>query len=215
MVHYIERLIRKGEHQMQDFKFCITDSRKIAKTLSAFANTDGGKLLIGVKDNGKIAGTKTEEEFHMIKAAAEMYSRPKIEFESKVWQVNGKNVLEITIHPSDDMPHYAENENGKWLAYIRKQDENHLANKVQLEVWKRKSKPTGTYLEYTEIESKLMDHLKVHNEISQNQFCRLAKISRYKAERILVKLVCWNVLDLNFSEKGTKYKIKQTENSEI
>ena len=28
---------------------------KIAKSLSAFANTEGGRLLVGVKDNGKIA----------------------------------------------------------------------------------------------------------------------------------------------------------------
>ncbi len=43
--------IKEGEHQTQDFKFRIDSSQKIAKTLSAFANTDGGSLLIGVKDN--------------------------------------------------------------------------------------------------------------------------------------------------------------------
>ena len=48
---YIHALIAEGEHQQQDFKFEISDARKIAKTLSAFANTDGGRLLIGVKDN--------------------------------------------------------------------------------------------------------------------------------------------------------------------
>ncbi len=46
---YIHALIAEGEHQQQDFKFEISDARKIAKTLSAFANTDGGRLLIGVK----------------------------------------------------------------------------------------------------------------------------------------------------------------------
>lgn len=214
MVHYIERLIREGEHQQQDFKFCITDSRKIAKSLSAFANTDGGRLLIGVKDNGKIAGAQTEEEFHMIQAAAEMYCRPKVEFESKIWNVNGKNVLEITVHPSEEMPHYAQNENGKWLAYVRKADENHLANKILLEVWKRKSKPSGTYLEYSDTEKLLLKHLQENDEISINQFCRLAKIGRYKAERILVKLICWEVIDMKFSETGIRYKIKQEENSD-
>ena len=38
---YIHALIDEGEHQQQDFKFEISDARKIAKTLSAFANTDG------------------------------------------------------------------------------------------------------------------------------------------------------------------------------
>ena len=63
---YIHLLIAEGEHQRQDFKFEISDARKIAKTLSAFANTDGGRLLIGVKDNGKIAGVRSDEEQYMI-----------------------------------------------------------------------------------------------------------------------------------------------------
>lgn len=73
---YIHALIAEGEHQQQDFKFEISDARKIAKTLSAFANTDGGKLLIGVKDNGKIAGVRSDEEQYMIEAAAELYCSP-------------------------------------------------------------------------------------------------------------------------------------------
>ena len=69
---YIHALIAEGEHQQQDFKFEISDARKIAKTLSAFANTDGGRLLIGVKDNGRIAGVRSEEEKYMIEAAAQL-----------------------------------------------------------------------------------------------------------------------------------------------
>lgn len=40
--HPIEALIEQGEHQQLDFKFEVSDSKKIARTLSAFANTDGG-----------------------------------------------------------------------------------------------------------------------------------------------------------------------------
>ncbi len=211
MEHYIEQLIKQGEHQQQDFKFCITDSRKIAKSLSAFANTDGGRLLIGVKDNGKIAGANVEEEFHMIQAAAEIYSKPKVAFESKIWTVNGREVLEITVPYSEQMPHYAKNEEGKWLAYVRKHDENKLANKILLEVWKRKNRPTGNYLEYTAIESLLMDYLQQHSHITLNKFCRLAKINRYKAERILVKLICWKVIAPNFEESRTTYSASKPE----
>ena len=39
---YILRMIDEGEHQHQDFKLRIDDPQKIAKTLSAFANTEGG-----------------------------------------------------------------------------------------------------------------------------------------------------------------------------
>ena len=63
--HPLQLLIDQGEHQQQDFKFEVSDSKKIARTLSAFANTDGGRLLIGVKDNGNISGIKSEEEYYI------------------------------------------------------------------------------------------------------------------------------------------------------
>lgn len=39
---YICKLIAEGEHQQQDFKFEISDARKIARSISAFSNTEGG-----------------------------------------------------------------------------------------------------------------------------------------------------------------------------
>ena len=58
---FIIEMIAEGEHQQQDFKMRIEDTRKIARTLVAFANTDGGRLLIGVKDNGTVCGVVPEE----------------------------------------------------------------------------------------------------------------------------------------------------------
>ena len=49
--HYLLSLIREGEHQQQDFKYRVADACKLAKSVSAFANTDGGRLLIGVRDD--------------------------------------------------------------------------------------------------------------------------------------------------------------------
>ncbi|NCB09310.1 MAG: ATP-binding protein, partial [Bacteroidia bacterium] len=92
MSAFLYKLIEEGEHQQQDFKYCINDSKKIAKSLVAFANTDGGRLLIGVKDNGKIAGVRTDEEFYMVEAAAKIYSKPPVHFSTKQWLVEGKTV---------------------------------------------------------------------------------------------------------------------------
>ena len=89
---YIHALIAEGEHQQQDFKFEISDARKIAKTLSAFANTDGGRLLIGVKDNGKIAGVRSDEEKYMIEAAAQLYCRPEVNYSMQTFHVEGRSV---------------------------------------------------------------------------------------------------------------------------
>lgn len=88
--NYIQQLITEGEHVHQDFKFAISDARKIAKSLSAFANTGGGRLLIGVKDNGKIAGIRSEEELYMIEAAATMYCKPALQLENQLYRVKAK-----------------------------------------------------------------------------------------------------------------------------
>ena len=65
----LDQYIAEGEHSRQDFKFRIDEQKKIARTLCAFANTDGGRLLIGVKDNGKIVGVDPQEEFFMIEGS--------------------------------------------------------------------------------------------------------------------------------------------------
>ena len=108
---YIHALIAEGEHQQQDFKFEISDARKIAKTLSAFANTDGGRLLIGVKDNGKIAGVRSDEEKYMIEAAAQLYCRPEVDYSMQTVHVEGRSVLVVQIDESEHKPVFAKDEN--------------------------------------------------------------------------------------------------------
>ena len=209
MSTFIHKLIDQGEHQQQDFKYCINDSKKIAKSLVSFANTDGGRLLIGVKDNGKIAGVKSDEEYYMVEAAAKIYSKPTINFFTKQWHVDGKTVLEIQIEPSAEKPHFAKDENGKWLAYIRKADENILAHKIQLEVWKKQKNPRGIYFSYSEDEKFLIDYLQKNGSITFSKFIRSAQISRQKAEEILSNFVIMEVIILNATSAGTNFTLNE------
>jgi len=197
------KLIEEGEHQQQDFKYCINDSKKIAKSLVAFANTDGGRLLIGVKDNGKIAGIRTDEEFYMVEAAAKIYSNPPIHFLTKQWQVEGKTVLEITILPSSKKPHFAKDENGKWLAYIRIKDENVLTHKIQIEVWKKQNSPKGIYFSYSDDEKALIELLQENEWITFSKFMRMAKVTRRKAEEVLSNFVIMDVIRMQTTKEGT------------
>jgi len=202
---YIQKLIDQGEHQKLDFKFQISDSMKIAKTFSAFANTDGGKLLIGVKDNGNIAGVRSEEEFFMAEAAANMYCEPAVPFISKEWVVENKRVLEITISSSDNKPHFAKNETGKWLAYMRVGDQNILVNRVLLNAWRRKKRPEGTYINYGEKEKMLLEYLERNDSISLSKFKKLANISPYKAGNILTNFLALELIQIKVTEKQVVY----------
>ena len=132
----LQELIAQGEHVQQDFKFRIDDQKKIARTLCAFANTKGGRLLIGVKDNRKIAGCNPEEEFHMIEGAAQLFCQPEVTFTSKVWQEDFRLVLEINVDPSELKPHKAKDDEGRWKSYVRIEDHTTAANKILKNVWK-------------------------------------------------------------------------------
>ena len=205
MSKYLYQLIEQGEHDQQDFKFCINDSKKIAKSLVAFANTNGGRLLIGVKDNGKIAGIKSDEEFYMIETAASIYSKPPIKFTTKQWNIEGKTVLEIGIEAGKNKPYFAKDENGKWLAYIRQADENFLAHKIQIEVWKKENSTSGIRFAYTSDERFLIEYLQQNASISFSKFMRLAKITRKKAEDILSNFVIMDIIDMNTTSEGTTF----------
>lgn len=212
--YYLYKLIEEGEHQRQDFKYCINDSKKIARSLVAFANTDGGRLLIGVKDNGKIAGISTDEEYYMVEAAAKIYSNPPINFLTRQWQVEGKTVLEITIEPSDNKPCFAKDENGKWLAYIRIEDENVLAHKIQINVWKKQKSTKGILFSYSDDEKHLIDLLHKNDSLSFSKYLRNSRIGRNKAETILTDFVLMDIVRMSTSKEGTVFVLNTDFNTE-
>jgi predicted HTH transcriptional regulator len=212
---HIKSLILSGENQQLDFKFEISDSRKIAKTLVAFSNTDGGTLLIGVKDNGKIAGVRSDEEFYMVQASAGMYCKPAIEFESKRWVVEGKTVLEITIPKGPKFPYFAQTEPGKWLAYIRVKDENILATAVHMKLWKNKTHNSGVLIEYSDKVKKLLEYLELNPSISVPKFCRTAFLPKSAAENILADLVYFGLIEMVYQDNHFIYRLKKRKSGEL
>ncbi|MGQ1788018.1 MULTISPECIES: AlbA family DNA-binding domain-containing protein [unclassified Saccharicrinis] len=205
----LQRKIAEGEHQQQDFKYAINDSKKIARSLAAFANTDGGSLLLGVKDNGKVIGVSSEEEFYMIEAAAQMYCKPPVDFETIEWKSEGKTVLEIKIPKSGNKPHKAPSKEGKYMVYVRVDDQNLLANKILLEYWKAQQKNSNQLLRFNKPEKFLLEYLSNHDSITFTRFYKLANIPRFKAERILVSLLCMNIIDIHITEKQVFYTLSE------
>lgn len=202
---HIRKLIAQGEHQQLDFKFGITDSRKIARTLAAFANTKGGRLLIGIKDNGMIAGVRSEEEFYMIQAAAELYTRPQVQFEVKEWTIDGKRVLEIIVPKSKGELYLAPDKNNQFLAYIRVLDENYMVNSVWIKAYKWKNNPGGVFIRYAKNEMALLKYLEENTTITLSRFTKLTNLPRREAENILAGFLAIDMIGIIFSESGISY----------
>lgn len=203
----IYKLIEQGEGLNLDFKFEISDSKKIARTLAAFANTEGGKLLVGIKDNGKIAGVRSEEEIYMIEGAANMYCKPEVKFSVNQHIIDRKAILEVSIEKSKNL-HKAISEDGLWLVFIRVDDKTLPANKVFLEVLKRKNDIKPTFIKYSKSEKILIDYLSENETISLSKYCKIAHLTKPMAEEVLINLILMDIIDLIITEKQSFYKLK-------
>jgi predicted HTH transcriptional regulator len=215
MDNYLKNLIEGGENQQLDFKYCVSDSRKIARTLSAFANSDGGRLLIGVRDNGSIAGIRSDEELYMVETAAHLFCRPEISFSIRQHVTGGKTVLEVVVTKGDKRPYQAKDEDGRWLSYFRHDDQNLLANRVLLQVWRKEEKAKGVMVKFGKAENSLMDYLGKNGSVTLSKFRKIAHISSYKAESILANLLIFKVLIMKASEKGISYELNPEDPMEL
>lgn len=198
----IKSLILQGEGVTLDFKKTITNTEKIAKSLVAFANNRGGKLLIGVADDGSIKGVKSEEEEkYMILTAAHQCCKPAIEPTFDEIYVDDKLVLVVNIPESDTKPHYALDEHKKWWAYIRIEDKSVLASKIIVDVLKQDHLEKGVLISYSDNEKKLLEYLEVNERITLKAFSKLLRCSYRKAQKILVNLILTNVIKIHTTEK--------------
>lgn len=200
-LHPLLQLIAKGESDTLDFKKTISSASKIAKTISAFANHKGGRLLIGVNDNGRIAGVKTEDEEYMIDLAASFFTRPEVAVEITHWEMGDKVVLEVLIPEGDQKPYYAKDEQGKWWVHIRVKDQSLLASKVVVDVLKRQQSQQNTLIRYTKHEESLMQYLGKNQRITLKQLCKLLNISRWRAQKMLINLISAGVIRNHTTEK--------------
>lgn len=202
-------MIREGEHQRQDFKFCISDSRKIARSLVAFANSEGGILLIGVKDNGHIVGVQSEEEYYMAESAARIYSDPPIPFSVRQWNAEGRTVLEVRVEASPDKPHFARDENGTWNVWVRHHDENRLAPRVLIDSWQKRKSSEGVLVRFDESWKFLLEYLDLNDFITVSALARKGSLPYRKAELLLADCIVIGIIQPLFTEKGILYKLNR------
>lgn len=106
----IEEVVH-GESKNVEFKVTLPkDSEKYTKTIVAFANTQGGKLIFGVDDETrKVVGIDEDELFRMMDSISNAVSDscvPQIVPNIEPQTVDGKTIIVVTVTPGANRPYY-------------------------------------------------------------------------------------------------------------
>ncbi len=190
---YIASLVAEGEHEHQDFKFTISDAHKIAHSVSAFANAGGGRLLIGVKDNGVMAGIRNEEDIYVVEQAARRLCDPPVEVEFTAYRVDEHAiVIKATIPQATVRPVRCREADGRWRAYCRVADENIVAHPLMVRAWQADA-PVSFSLDSTAGE--LLQWLDTQPEgVESTEIALRLGLSQRRADNLIVSLASAGIL---------------------
>ena len=201
-VKELKNLVRQGEGTSLEFKLKATHPEKIIREIVAFANSKGGKLLVGVNDDKTIPGLKfVDEEEYILVRAIERNCFPPINYDlERIAITDERDVLVFTIPKSQKKPHFVqlENEESK-KAYVRVKDRSVQASREVKQILRRENED-GIKFTYGDKEKLLMAYLSENQKVTIVKFAEIAKISVRSASHTLVLLVLSNVLKIQPDE---------------
>ena len=114
--------IALGESKTLELKRELPSSEQIAKTILAFANTSGGKLVVGVDDQRKIIGIATDDIFALQDKITSMIfdnCYPNILPEIYTLNHEDKLLLVIEVFRGNLLPYYLKKDGKNNGTYIR------------------------------------------------------------------------------------------------
>ena len=113
--------IQQGESKTLEFKQQLPKGEQLAKTLIAFANTSGGKLIVGVDDDRQITGIQADEFELMDKIASIVHENclptllPSIYLET----LDNKTLVIVQVHRGSQLPYYLKSKGREQGTYVR------------------------------------------------------------------------------------------------
>ena len=130
MIHHTKKFLSQPEGKTLEFKQDMSSPKGLLKTLVAFANTAGGRLVIGVTDDKKVIGIENplDEEERICNMIADTIA-PRLVPNLELYTAHDKTLLLVNVFLSGLRPHYLKSEGPETGVYVRLGSSNRQADK--------------------------------------------------------------------------------------
>ena len=206
----LRELIARGEGEELEFKKKTTHPTRISRTLASVANTRGGRVLVGVDDDGRIVGVRdAEEEIFVLRDAAAHYVDPPLELRFReIEQDSGMVVIVVTVPESLHKPHRAQVAPGDWRGYVRVRDESvQTSGLTEKLLVQQPAAARFAQIPLNRQEMAVLEYLKTTPRITLGQFQRLVNMGQRRAYQTLIKLTLHGYLRHHDKEKEPYYTL--------
>ncbi len=193
---HLERIVAEGEGLLLEFKHRLPDSERIAREVTALANTSGGDLLIGVTDNGHLSGVKDpEEEMYALRHALAEHCTPDINLCSEYIKISRtRTVVVIRIPVSEVRPHYVQDPSTRQRSVFVRYQDMCIAASREAQKLMRRPDTENVLIQLGEKECLLLKFLEEKGRVTVSRFARDANIYPGRASRMMVRMTRAGVL---------------------
>ena len=178
----IEDLLVRNEGKTLEFKQDLSSPQNILKTITAFANTAGGIILIGIEDNTKaVRGIENplaeEERLSSIIADSIL---PRLIPDVMIINWKGQTLLAVEVFLSGSRPHYLSDKGLESGVYVRVGSTNRTADMALINELRR----TALNLSYDEEAMPEVNPEAIDFRVASGLFSKLQEWSQNKAETL-------------------------------
>lgn len=189
----LRELVAEGEGRALEFKRGLPGDAKVARSLSAFANTKGGLLLIGVTDRkGFYGAPRPRETMGHLREVAGHQVDPPLAVEVGITNVDGVPVVWCSVPLSPERPHAAIGDDGVRTLMVRVGSSNRRATDATLAALLHG--PASTTPDALEkqvlawVASRAGARARPDGDATVDAFARSANVGRQRARRAFVRL---------------------------
>lgn len=206
----LRRLVDEGEHQTLEFKRKANHPKKIIREFVAFANTNGGQLLLGVEDNGGIFGTKEPDgDEYLLMGVVQKMIFPAIQIKiSRVPVTSNRAVLIFDVEESNQKPHFVREEERK-QAFVRVRDMSVQASREMTSLMRYENRNNGVRFEFGDVERRLLQYIQVVTRTTVTDVQQQLRLPKRRASGLLITLVRAGLLEIHPTEAEDYFTVSE------